>query len=178
MLGRILLTSCFVISLSISTFGLDVEQKASVTEDAVVEKARITNPKSTLNAQRFKSTRSGQVPLSQRVEVKRGVFQAKKMRSTKEKIKKLRLQPDERMAGGNFKIKTYPELQFTEDRTFNKRKRVGRVDQRAVATLPSTETADVVAEKALFSMADLNEFQYREDRSTDPGIPVHVAGGE
>ncbi len=158
-------------------FALDVETQAPMTKNAVVEKKRATNPKGTMNAQRFKSTRIGQTPLNQRFEVHQGVFQAKKKRHKKAKIRKLRLQPKERFAGGSFKKKAYSKLEVTEKRTFTTRKRVGRVDQVPVAKVAPTGSPEVIAEETVFSMADLNEFQYREDRSTEPGIPVQVAGG-
>ena len=178
MLRRILCTLFCLSSLAAATFALDAETRAPVTDNATVEKKRATHPKETTNAQRFKSTRVGQVPLNQRVEVHQGVFQAKKKRHKKAKIKKLRLQPKERLGCGGFKKKHYSKLEMPEHPTITKRKRVGRIDYMPVARVAPVEASDVAPEEGAFSMADLNEFQYREDRSTEPGIPVQVAGGE
>ena len=178
MLRRILRTLFCLSALTTAVYALDAETRAPAEKKATIEKKRVTNPKATTNAQRFKSTRVGQTPLNQRFEVHQGVFQAKKKRHKKAKIKKLRLQPKERLASGGFKKKHYSKLEMPEHRTITKRKRVGRVDYTPVATVAPVESNEVAVEEGGGSMADLNEFQYREDHSTEAGIPVQVAGGE
>ena len=179
MLRRILYPTFFLIALMVNVFALNAEVKAPATKDAVVDKKRATNPKTTMNPQRFNSSRVGQVPLNQRVDVHYGRFSKKNNRYRMATVNKVRVHPKNRVASGK---KSYPKmayvhLQVPEQKKFTTRKRVGRVDQVPVTTAAPEVSTEIIAEQTAFSMADMNAYQYREDRSTEPGIPVQVAGG-
>lgn len=178
MLRRILCTLFCLSALTTAVYALDAETRAPAEKKATIEKKRATNPKATTNAQRFKSTRVGQTPLNQRFEVHQGVFQAKKKRHKKAKIKKLRLQPKECLASGGFKKKTLLKARDARTPNHYQAQTCGPCRLYARSNRGSCRIKRNGSRRGGLSMAGLNEFQYREDHSTEAGIPVQVAGGE